>query len=147
MIDRTIHVLLVEDDPGDVMLTRKGLEEVKIALQVEVVNNGVEAMAYLRQETPYATAIRPDLVLLDLNMPKKDGCAVLQELREDKSLRTIPVVVLTTSDSDSDVARAYDLGANCYITKPVGLDEFVRAISSIEEFWFTVVKLPPRMDR
>ncbi len=147
MIDRTIHVLLVEDDPGDVMLTRKGLEDVKIALQLDIVNNGVEAMAYLRQEAPYTEAIRPDLVLLDLNMPKKDGCAVLQDLQEDKALRSIPVVVLTTSDNDSDVARAYDLGANCYITKPVGLDEFVRAISSIEEFWFTVVKLPPKTGR
>lgn len=146
MIDRTLHVLLVEDDPGDVMLTRKCLEDVETKLQLDVVHNGVEAMAYLRQEAPYTEAICPDLVLLDLNMPKKDGCAVLQELQADEALRSIPVVVLTTSDSDRDVARAYDLGANCYITKPVGLDEFVRVMGSIEAFWLTVVKLLPRMD-
>jgi two-component system response regulator len=141
-----IHILLVEDDPGDVMLTKKILEDVKIALQLEVVNDGVEAMAYLRRETPYADAIRPDLVFLDLNMPKKDGCAVLKELQQDTALRSIPVVVLTTSDSDSDIERAYDLGANCYITKPMGLDQFANVIRSIEDFWFTVVKLLPRQD-
>ncbi|MDH3600511.1 MAG: response regulator [Candidatus Tectomicrobia bacterium] len=146
MIERMIHVLLVEDDPGDVMLTKKILEDVKIALRLDVVNDGVEAMAYLRREAPYAEATRPDLVLLDLNMPKKDGCAVLKELQQDTALRSIPVVVLTTSDSDSDVERAYDLGANCYITKPVGLDQFAKAICGIEDFWFTVVKLLPRKD-
>lgn len=146
MIERMIHVLLVEDDPGDVMLTKKLLEDVKITLRLDVVNDGVAAMAYLRREAPYADATRPDLVLLDLNMPKKDGCAVLQELQQDTALRSIPVVVLTTSDSDSDIERAYDLGANCYITKPVGLDQFAKAICSIEDFWFTVVKLLPRKD-
>jgi len=146
MIERIIHVLLVEDDPGDVMLTKKLLEDVKIALRLDVVNDGVEAMAYLRREAPYADSIRPDLVFLDLNMPKKDGCTVLKELQQDTTLRSIPVVVLTTSDSDSDIERAYELGANCYITKPVGLDQFAKAIYSIEDFWFTVVKLLPRKD-
>jgi len=147
MIERMIHVLLVEDDPGDVMLTKKLLEDVKIALRLDVVNDGVEAMTYLRREAPYADSVRPDLVLLDLNMPKKDGCTVLKELQQDTALRSIPVVVLTTSDSDSDIERAYELGANCYITKPVGLDQFAKAIYSIEDFWFTVVKLLPRKDR
>jgi two-component system response regulator len=141
-----IHVLLVEDDPGDVTLTKKLLEDVKIALHLDVVNDGVEAMAYLRREVPYADSIRPDLVLLDLNMPKKDGCTVLKELQQDAALRSIPVVVLTTSDSDSDIERAYGLGANCYITKPVGVDQFAKAINSIENFWFTIVKLMPRKD-
>jgi two-component system response regulator len=146
MIERTIHVLLVEDDPGDVMLTKKLFADVKPALCLDVVNDGVEAMAYLRREAPYTDSIRPDLLLLDLNMPKKDGCTVLKELQQDAALRSIPVVVLTTSDSDSDIERAYGLGANCYITKPVGVDQFARAINSIENFWFTIVKLMPRKD-
>ncbi len=144
MMNRTIQLLLVEDDPADVTLTKRLLDEAKIALHLDVVNDGASAMAYLRREAPYADAVRPDLMLLDLNMPKKNGCEVLQDMQQDVALRSIPVVVLTTSDSDSDIERAYDLGANCYITKPMGLDQFAKAICSIENFWFTVVKLPPR---
>ena len=144
IMDRTIQVLLVEDDPGDVALTKKLFQEAKIALDLTVLNDGVEAMAYLRREVPYSDAVWPDLMLLDLNMPRKNGCEVLEAMQHDDRLRSIPVVVLTTSDNDSDIERAYDLGANCYITKPVGLDQFAKAIYSIEDFWFTVVKLPPR---
>lgn len=146
MMDRTIRVLLVEDDLADVALTKKLFQEAKIALDLTVLNDGVEAMAYLRRKMPYGDAVRPDLILLDLNMPKKNGCEVLEDMQHDDTLRSIPVVVLTTSDNDTDIERAYDLGANCYITKPVGLDQFAKAIYSMEDFWFTVVRLPPRKD-
>ena len=144
MSDRSIQVLLVEDDPGDVALTKKSLAEATFALHLDVVEDGVKALAFLRREPPYTEAKRPDLILLDLNMPRKSGCEVLHDMQQDRALRSIPVVVLTTSDSDSDIERAYDLGANCYITKPVELEQFTRAIYSVEDFWFTVVKLPPR---
>lgn len=144
MLNQGIQVLLVEDDPADVALTRAVLEDAKIALHLNVVNNGVEAMAYLRREGLYAGAVRPDLMLLDLNMPKKNGCEVLQDMKHDAMLRSIPVVVLTTSDNDTDIERAYNFGANCYITKPVGLEQFAKVVCSIEDFWFTVVKLPSR---
>jgi CheY-like chemotaxis protein len=141
---KTMQILLVEDDPGDVILTKKMFENIQATLQLHVVGDGVEAMAYLRCEPPYAESPRPDLVLLDLNMPKKNGCEVLQEMRSDETLRPIPVVVLTTSDHDLDVNNAYRLGANSYITKPSGLAVFARVIESIEDFWFKTVQLPTK---
>lgn len=139
-----IEILLVEDDPGDVDLTRECLEEAKVMVNLNVVEDGVEAVAYLRQERQYANAVRPDLILLDLNLPKKDGREVLRDIKTDKHLKHIPVVVLTTSDADEDILKSYNLGANCYVTKPVGLDQFARIVQTIESFWFTVVKLPRR---
>ncbi len=147
MMSKHIEVLLVEDDPGDAELTREFLEEGKIMVNINVVEDGVEAMAYLRQEGAYAGAMLPDLILLDLNMPRKDGREVLSEIKSDNILRHIPVVVLTTSDTDEDILKSYNLGANCYVTKPVGLDQFSHIVQSIENFWFTVVKLPKRMAR
>lgn len=144
MTDRTVRVLLVEDDLADVALTKRLFQEAKIVLDLTVLHNGVEAMAYLRREMPYGDAVRPDLILLDLNLPKKNGCEVLKDMHHDDTLRSIPVVVLTTSDNDTDIERAYDLGANCYITKPVGLEQFTKVVYSMKDFWFTVVKLPLR---
>ncbi len=141
---KTMQILLVEDDPGDVILTKRLFDNIEAALQLNVVGDGVEAMAYLRCEPPYDEAPKPDLVLLDLNMPRKNGCEVLQEMRADDVLRPIPVVVLTTSDHDLDITNAYRLGANSYITKPSGLDAFARAIESIEDFWLKTVKLPAK---
>jgi CheY-like chemotaxis protein len=140
---RPIDILLVEDNPGDVRLTREMLSLSKIRNSLHSVSNGVEAMAYLRREGKYADVIRPDLVLLDLNLPRKDGREVLAEIKQDPDLRRIPVVVLTSSKAEEDVVRTYDLHANCYVTKPVGLEQFASVIQSIEDFWFTIVKLPP----
>lgn len=142
---RPIDVLLVEDDPGDVDLTRETMEESKILANLHVVENGIEAMAFLRKEGVYADACTPDMILLDLNMPRMDGRQVLEELRQDETLKAIPVVVLTTSTSDEDIVRSYNLGANCYVAKPTGLDEFMKVVKSIENFWFTVVKLPTKV--
>ena len=139
---KPIQILLVEDDPGDVILTKRLFEDIRTALQLNVVGDGVEAMAYLRCEAPYTQVPRPDLVLLDLNMPKKSGCEVLGEMKSDEALCSIPVVVLTTSDHDIDVNRAYKLGANSYITKPSGLDAFTQVIESFDRFWLNTVKLP-----
>ena len=139
-----IEVLLVEDDPGDVELTQESLVDSKLKVNLTVVNDGVEAIDYLRKQNGYAKAARPDLILLDLNMPRKDGREVLAELKVDEDLKTIPVVVLTTSDADQDILKSYGLGCNCYVTKPVGLEQFSRVIQSIESFWFTAVKLPQR---
>lgn len=144
MINKQFEILLVEDDPGDADLTREYLAEAKIALNLNVVEDGIKAMAYLRQEDGYHKAIRPDLILLDLNLPKKSGQEVLHDIKNDTNLRRIPVVILTTSDADEDILKSYDLGANCYVTKPVGLDQFAKIVKSIEEFWFAVVKLPRR---
>jgi CheY-like chemotaxis protein len=138
-----IEVLLVEDNPGDVQLTRIALEDSKISVNLNVVPDGVEAMAFLRKQGQYTNTPSPDIILLDLNLPKKDGREVLAEIKADSILRRIPVVVLTTSGSEDDVLRAYNLCANCYITKPVDFDQFVKIVHSIESFWFTVVKLPP----
>ena len=137
-----IRILLVEDDPADVELTVETLEDSKISIHLDVVNNGEEALAFLRKEGEFAEAGRPDLLLLDLNMPRMDGRQVLRHVKSDDRLRTIPVVVLTTSSAEEDVARSYYEGANCYITKPVGLDEFAKVVRTIEDFWFTVVRLP-----
>ena len=140
---RPVEVLLVEDNPGDVRLTREALKDGKVSNNLSVVQDGVEAMRFLRREGPYADAPRPDVVLLDLNLPKKDGRQVLQEIKGDEALRTIPVVILTSSEAERDIAGAYALQANCYITKPVDLDQFITVVRSIEDFWFSIVKLPP----
>ena len=141
-IGKPINILLVEDNPGDVRLTREALNGAKLRNQLHVIANGMEAMAYLRREGHYAQAVRPDLILLDLNLPKKDGREVLADIKSDTSLKRIPVVILTTSDAETDILKSYGLGANCYVTKPVGLDQFSRVVRAIEEFWFSVVKLP-----
>jgi chemotaxis family two-component system response regulator Rcp1 len=141
---RPIEILLVEDNPGDVDLTREMVEASKVRNVIRNVSDGVEALAYLRREPPYTAATRPDLILLDLNIPKKDGRTVLSEIKEDADLKDIPVVVLTTSEAESDILKSYQLHANCYITKPVDLGKFTTIIRSIEDFWLTVVKLPRR---
>jgi CheY-like chemotaxis protein len=140
---RPVEILLVEDNPGDVRLTREALREGKVRNNLYVASDGVEALAFLRREGQYADAVRPDLVLLDLNLPRKDGREVLEEIKADPSLRYIPVVVLTSSQAEQDILRAYDLHANCYVSKPVDLDQFIHVVRSIEDFWFTIVKLPP----
>ncbi|MEH1851290.1 MAG: response regulator [Nostoc sp.] len=138
-----IEVLLVEDNPGDVQLTRIALEDSQISIHLNVVEDGVEAMAFLRKQEKYAKVIHPDIILLDLNLPRKDGREVLAEIKGDENLKRIPVVVLTTSQAEEDILKAYNLSANCYITKPVDFDQFVKIIQSIENFWFAIVKLPP----
>ena len=138
-----IEVLLVEDNPGDVRLTREALRDGKVHNNLSVAPDGVEALAFLRREGKYADAPRPDVILLDLNLPRKDGREVLEEVKADPSLRNIPVVILTSSEAERDIAQAYALHANCYITKPVDLDQFITVVKSIEDFWFSIVKLPP----
>jgi two-component system, chemotaxis family, response regulator Rcp1 len=142
-LGRPVEILLVEDNPGDVRLTREALREGKVRNNLAVAVDGVEAIAYLRKAGEYVNAVRPDLILLDLNLPRKDGREVLEEIKADPALRHIPVVVLTSSQAEEDIVRAYDLHANCYVTKPVDLDQFIRVVESIEDFWFTIVKLPP----
>jgi two-component system, chemotaxis family, response regulator Rcp1 len=137
-----IEVLLVEDSPGDVRLTREALKDTKMHISLNVVSDGTEAMTYLRREKNYAQAPRPALILLDLNLPRKDGRDVLKEIKESDALKSIPVVILTTSASPVDVERSYELHANCYITKPVDLQGFMKVVQSIDNFWFSVVKLP-----
>lgn len=137
-----VEILLVEDNPGDVRLTREALKESKIRNNLSIVRDGVEAMAFLRREGEYANAPRPDIILLDLNLPRKDGREVLSEIKEDDNLRRIPVVILTTSDDEHDILESYNLHANCYITKPVDLDKFVTIVKGLEEFWLSIVKLP-----
>lgn len=139
---RPVEILLVEDNPGDVRLTVEALREGKVRNNLNVAADGVEALAYLRREGRYAGASRPDLILLDLNLPRKDGREVLAEIKEDDELKTIPVVVLTTSSAEQDVLRSYDLHANCYITKPVDLEQFITVVKSIRQFWLTIVTLP-----
>ena len=140
---RPIEILLVEDNPGDVRLTEEALKDGKVLNHLSVVRDGEEAMAFLRREAPYAEAPRPDVVLLDLNLPRKDGREVLADIKSDPELRRVPVVILTTSNHERDILRAYDLNANCYITKPVDLDQFIQVVRSIGDFWLTIVKLPP----
>jgi CheY-like chemotaxis protein len=141
---RPVEILLVEDNPGDVRLTIEALKEGKVRNNLSVVKDGVEALAFLRREGNFAGAARPDLILLDLNLPKKDGREVLAEIKEDGVLRRIPVVVLTTSKAEEDILRTYDLHANCYITKPVDLEQFISVVRSIDDFWLSVVRLPPK---
>ncbi len=142
VIGDPIEILLVEDNPGDVRLTREALRDGKIYNNLYVARDGVEAMAFLRKIDQYANAPRPDLILLDLNLPRKDGHEVLAEVKTDENLRRIPVVILTTSQAEEDIIKTYDLHVNCYITKPVDLDQFVKIVKSIEDFWLTIVKLP-----
>jgi len=140
---KPVEILLVEDSPGDVRLTIEALKKAKIANRLSVVSDGVEAMAFLRKEGRYSGEPRPDAILLDLNLPKKDGREVLAEIKADGDLKRIPVVILTTSQAEEDVLRSYDLHANCYITKPVDFQQFMSVVRSIEDFWLAVVKLPP----
>jgi chemotaxis family two-component system response regulator Rcp1 len=141
---KQIELLLVEDNPGDVRLTQEALKDGKVLNRLHVVMDGVEALAFLRREGKYANAVRPDLILLDLNLPKKDGREVLEEIKSDLDLKRIPVVILTVSKAEEDIIRSYELHANCYITKPVDLDRFIEVVKAIEDFWFTIVKLPPK---
>jgi two-component system response regulator len=140
---RPIEILLVEDNPGDILLTRKALEDYKIKNNLYVVEDGEEATQFLFKEGNYAEMPRPDIILLDLNLPKKSGQEVLEEIKADEALRRIPVVVLTTSEAEEDILSTYNLHANCYITKPVDLDQFIKIVKSIENFWLSIVKLPP----
>jgi chemotaxis family two-component system response regulator Rcp1 len=140
--NRPIEILLVEDNPGDARLTVEALKEGKVRNNLHHARDGVEAMRFLQREGEYKDAPRPDLVLLDLNLPRKDGREVLADMRKNPDLRTIPVVVLTTSEAEQDVVRTYELCANCYITKPVDLEKFITIVRSIEDFWLTVVRLP-----
>jgi len=139
---RPIEILLVEDNPGDVRLTREALNDSKLLNNLHVAEDGVEALAFVRREGRYSDAVRPDLILLDLNLPRKSGREVLAEIKADSSLKTIPIVVLTTSSSEEDIVRTYGLHANCYVVKPVGLTEFITIVKSIEDFWLTIVQLP-----
>ena len=139
---RPVEILLVEDNPGDVRLTVEALKEGKVRNHLSVVRDGEEAMRFLRRTGAYVEAPLPDLILLDLNLPKMDGREVLVQVKADPRLRTIPVVILTTSHAEQDVLRSYDLHANCYITKPVDLDQFIRVVRTIEDFWLAVVTLP-----
>ena len=139
---RPIHILLVEDSPTDVLLAKNAFQQAKLHVSLAVVEDGVDAMAYLRQEGHYADVPKPDIILLDLNLPRKDGREVLAEIKTDASLHVIPVVVLTTSKSEEDVLKAYGLHANCYVTKPIDFTQFVDVVHAIEKFWFTVVTLP-----
>jgi CheY-like chemotaxis protein len=143
MSGKAIEILMVEDNPADIRLTREAFAEGRINNALHVVSDGVQALAFLRREPPYGNAPRPDLILLDLNLPRKDGREVLADLKSDPAFRRIPVVILTTSRSDADVLRTYDLHANCYITKPVDLDRFLEIVRSIENFWVTAVTFPP----
>ncbi|MGP8049307.1 MAG: response regulator [Desulfobaccales bacterium] len=142
MVVELPEILLVEDDPADVELTQYSLKKSKLLVNLHVVGDGAEALAFLRREGKFGQAPRPDLILLDLNMPGMDGRTFLTKMKMDDNLKAIPVVVLTTSQAEEDVVKSYGLGANCYITKPVGLDEFSKVVNAIGDFWFTMVRLP-----
>jgi two-component system response regulator len=146
---KPFHILLVEDSPADVLLTKEALSDSKLLVELHVTENGMQAMEFLRHNGAYSEAPTPDLVLLDLNLPLKDGREVLAEVKADPHLRSIPVVVLTTSQAEEDVLRAYGLHANCYITKPVDFESFVNVVRSIQQFWFSIVTLPrhPELER
>jgi two-component system response regulator len=141
---KPIDVLLVEDNPGDVRLTCEAFKGSKMWINLHVAEDGVAALAFMRHEGAYANAPRPDLILLDLNMPRKDGREVLSIIKADENLKRIPVVILTTSDAEEDILKSYNLNANCYITKPVDFEKFIVVVKAIEEFWLTIVKLPRR---
>jgi CheY-like chemotaxis protein len=142
--EKPVEILLVEDNPGDVRLTIEALKEGKIHNLIHAVADGEEAMAFLRRKAPHAGAPRPDLILLDINLPKKNGQEVLADIKSDPDLKRIPVVVLTTSKSEEDILKSYNLHANCFVTKPVDLNKFIEVCKSIEHFWLTIVKLPPK---
>jgi len=139
---RPIEILLVEDNPGDVRLTREAFRDAKVRNNMVVAGNGLEAMAYLKQENEHAKAVRPDLVLLDLNLPRMNGFEVLDAIKADESLKRIPVIILTTSQAEQDILRSYNLYANAYVTKPMNLEQFIVAIRAIEGFWLEIVKFP-----
>ena len=141
---RPINILLVEDNPGDIRLTEEAFREGKIRNKLFVVEDGMEAISFLKCEGKYSSAPRPDLILLDLNMPKMDGRQVLSEIKSDENLKRIPVVILTTSKAEEDILKTYDHHANCYITKPVDMEQFIHVVHYIEDFWFTIVRLPTR---
>ena len=141
-IREVVRILLVEDNPGDVRLTQEALKEAKFRNNLQVVGDGVEALAYLRRQGKYGDATRPNLVMLDLNMPRMDGRELLGEIKKDPDLMRIPVVVLTSSEAETDIAKAYELHANAYVAKPVGIDHFLQVVKAIEEFWVEIVKLP-----
>lgn len=139
-----VDILLVEDNPGDARLAKEALKESKVNNLLSIVEDGVEAMEYLYQRGKYTNVTRPDLIILDLNLPKKDGRQVLHEIKSDERLRRIPVVILTTSNAEEDILKTYNLHANCFITKPLDITQFMKVVQSIQDFWFTIVKLPPR---
>jgi len=141
---KMIDILLVEDNAPDIRLTQEALKESKVRNNLHVVRDGLEALAFLRRQGKYQDAVRPDLILLDLNLPKKNGREVLAEIKADEDLSTIPVVILTVSGAEEDILKTYRLHANCYITKPIDLDQFIKVVRSIEDFWLTIVKLPPK---
>lgn len=141
-LERPADFLLVEDNPGDVRLTQEALKSHKVRNNLHVVPDGEEAMAFLHRQGKYQDAPRPDIILLDLNLPKKDGREVLAEIKSDPELKTIPVVVITSSEAEQDVIKSYNLNANCYVTKPVNLDQFIKVVQSVNDFWLTIVKLP-----
>lgn len=140
-----IEILLIEDNPADIRLTQEAFRAARLQNTLHVVQDGVSAMAFIRQTAPFQQAPRPDLILLDLNLPKKDGREVLKEIKSDPHIRTIPVVVLTTSDDETDVLRSYDLHANAYLVKPIDILQFIKMIQTLEDFWLSVVKLPPKV--
>lgn len=139
---RTVEILLVDDNIGDVVLTKEALKGADFSNHVSVARDGFEALEFLRRTGKFSSAPRPDLILLDINMPRKNGCEVLEEIRGDEDLRIIPVVILTSSEAEDDIRRSYELGANCFVTKPADLDEMVKAVQAINFFWLTVAKLP-----
>jgi len=139
---KEFEVLLVEDDTGDVELTKEALKDSKMLINLHVVDDGVKAMNYLKRKEPYKDALKPDLIMLDLNLPRKEGREVIQEIKGDSMLKSIPIVVLTTTEDEWILDECYALGANCCIAKPIGLEEFVKIVKSVREFWFTIVKLP-----
>lgn len=145
MSGNPIEILLVEDNPGDVRLTVEALAEAKVSNRLFVAKDGVEAMAFLHREGEFANAAEPDLILLDLNLPRMNGHEVLAQIKADPRLKHIPVVILTTSDSEQDILDTYNLHANCFITKPVDLDQFIKIVQSVEAFWLTIVRLPPKL--
>ncbi len=140
---KSVEILLVEDNPGDVRLTVEALKESKLLNNLNVVEDGIEALAFLKNQGSYKKNPRPDLILLDLNLPKKDGREVLAEFKKDNSLKHIPVVILTTSQADEDIIKTYNLHANCYVTKPVDMEQFLKVVKSVGDFWFSIVRLPP----
>jgi CheY-like chemotaxis protein len=142
MNEREIEILLVEDNPGDARLTTEALKEARVRNKLTHIADGIEALAMLRQQGKYAGVQRPDLILLDLNLPRKDGREVLAEIKADDRLKRIPVVILTTSQAEEDILKAYNLNANCYVSKPVDLDQFIKVVRTINDFWLTIVKLP-----
>ena len=142
---RTVEILLVDDNIGDVVLMKEALKGAEFPNRVSVVRDGCEALEFLRRTGKFASASRPDLILLDINMPRKNGCEVLEEVRSDEDLRLIPIVILTSSEAEDDIRRSYELGANCFVTKPADLDEMVRVVQAINHFWITIAKLPRQL--